>query len=169
MATTKTSKTATKAPAKKTTSKATTKEVSAPAKATKTTVKDAKAPAKKTATKTTKTATKAPAKKTVKQEIINPIQSILDPKNNQNVILFNENDEAVEFEQVALIPYEKNLYAILKPVELIDGIESDEAVVFLLVEEDNDIYLDVIDDDDTVDAIFEIYNKLFEEATQGTK
>lgn len=133
-------------------------------KTTKTTV--AKKPA---ATKApAKSATKAPVKKT-EQKVINPIQSILDPRNNENVILFNENNEAIEFEQVALIPYEKNLYAILKPVELMDGIESDEAVVFLMVEEGNDIYLDVIDDDDTIDAIFDIYNKLFEEASQGLK
>lgn len=156
MATTKTTKTTKTTVAKK---PATTKTASATKASAKTTA--AKKPA-------AKSATKAPAKKT-EQKVINPIQSILDPRNNENVILFNENNEAIEFEQVALIPYEKNLYAILKPVELMDGIESDEAVVFLMVEEGNDIYLDVIDDDDTIDAIFDIYNKLFEEASQGLK
>ena len=44
------------------------------------------------------------------------IEKLLDENNNENIVLFDENDNATEFEQVALIPLEDKTYAILKPV-----------------------------------------------------
>ena len=125
-----------------------------------------KTPAKTTTTKKAATAKKAPAKKTAKE--VNPIEKILTPANSENVILYNDKNEPMEFEQIALIPYEKNLYCILRPLEL-KGIDQDEAVVFLIQEENDNVWLDVVEDDETVDEIFDIYYKLYEEATKTTK
>ena len=51
---------------------------------------------------------------------LNPIEQILDENNIDNIVLYNENDEPFEFEQIAIIPLEdgekQSLYAILLPV-----------------------------------------------------
>lgn len=137
--------------------------------------KEVKAPAKKTAeTKTTKkAATKKPvvkknaAKK--EKEPANSIEKILTPANSENVILYNDKNEPMEFEQIALIPYKENLYCILRPVQLLDGMDQDEAISFLIQEENGNVWLDVVDDEETIDNIFDIYYELFEEAQKQTK
>ena len=48
-------------------------------------------------------------------EIINPLDALLDENNNDNIVLYAEDDEATEFEQVAVIPMEDALYCILRP------------------------------------------------------
>lgn len=135
-----------------------------------------KAPSKKTAAKTTnKTATKkAPAKKTTttkkaEKKPVNSIEKILTPTNSDNVILYNEKNEPMEFEQIALIPYEENLYCILHPVNLIDGIEQDEAIAFLINEDEDNIWLDIVDEEKTIDKIFDIYYDLLEGAQEQVK
>lgn len=35
---------------------------------------------------------------------MNPIDQIFDENNNDNIILYNENDEPMEFMQIAVIP-----------------------------------------------------------------
>lgn len=136
---------------------------------------EAKAPARKSAAaktqpKTTKKAAPAP-KKTVKKETKpkNQIEKILTPTNNDNVILYNDKNEALEFEQIALIPYKENLYCILRPVKLLDGMEQDEAIAFLINEDENDVWLDVVDDEDAIDDIFDIYYDLLEDANKQMK
>lgn len=110
------------------------------------------------------------AKKKEVEEQVSAIDQILNPENNANVVLINENDEPVEFEQVALVPFEEKLYAILKPVEQFEGVEEDEAVVFSITEEENhEVYLDVETDDRIIDEVFGIYYALYEEATKGEK
>ena len=46
------------------------------------------------------------------------------------IILVNEEGEEVEFVEIAGIAYRGNFYAVLQPVELLDGMEEDEALVF---------------------------------------
>ena len=136
-------------------------------------------PQKKVETKNTKTTTAkksttkktgtAGAKKTTakKVEPVNAIEKILTPDNNDNVILYNDKNEPIEFEQIALIPYQENLYCILSPAEEIEGVEEDEAVVFKVQEENGDIWLDIVDDDTIIDAVFDVYDELYDEASKG--
>ena len=44
---------------------------------------------------------------------VNPIDAIYDENNEENIVLYNENDEPVEFEQIAVIPIEDNVYVIV--------------------------------------------------------
>lgn len=96
-------------------------------------------------------------------ERISPIDALFDEENEENIILFDADGNECEFEQVALIPYESRVYAILKPVDM-EGIGDDEAFVFELSEEDDDCVIDLVEDDDIIDAVFEEYYKLFDEA-----
>ena len=102
-----------------------------------------------------------------KQE--NPIDKLLDVEDNDPITLYDENDTAVSFEQIALIPYEEKLYAILKPIDVMEGVGEDEGVIFAFEEneETNDQFLRVINDDKVIDAVFGQYLKLVDE--QGGK
>lgn len=92
------------------------------------------------------------------------IDKLFDENNNDNIVLYDENDKPMEFAQIAVIPLDEDLYVILKPVGKIEGVADDEAIVFVLKEDDNEEeYLAVCDDFKIVDQVFEEYYKLVEE------
>ena len=86
-----------------------------------------------------------------------PMKQILDEKNDENVILYDDNNNPVEFEQVAVINCEDKLYAILIPVKPLDGVNEGEGVLFLLDEAKGD--LSVVNNETTIDKVLEIYQK----------
>lgn len=89
------------------------------------------------------------------------IEKLLDENNSDDIVLYDENDNEVKFEQIALIPLDEDLYAILRPINKIEGIEDDEALVFVINEDEEEI--DVCDDMDIVNKVFEEYYKLLDE------
>ena len=95
----------------------------------------------------------------------NAIEQLLDENNTDPIVLYDENDNEVEFDQIAIIPFNENLYAILKPVEPMEGVGEDEAIVFALeTDEDDDEILSVVEDDAIIDAVFEEYYKMVKDA-----
>ena len=96
---------------------------------------------------------------------LNPIEQILDENNLDNIVLYNEQDEPFEFEQIAVIPLEndgkQDLYAILLPLTPLAGIEEDEALVFEINERENVIR--VCGDDNIIDRVMTEYEKLLGE------
>ena len=94
---------------------------------------------------------------------LNPIDMILDENNTDPIVLYNENDDPVQFEQIALIPLEDGTYVILKPVEDIEGIADDEALVFQITELDGEDVLVVVEDDAIIDVVFDEYYALLKE------
>lgn len=106
------------------------------------------------------------------EEIKNPIDSLFDEDDNDPIVMYNEKGEKVEFEQIALIPIEENIYAILKPTETMEGIGEDEALVFEIVENEEDEeedYLNLVSDIDVIDKVFDVYNKLIDEEEEKQK
>ena len=100
----------------------------------------------------------------------NPIEALLDPENAENIVLYDENDKPVEFEQIALIPLNNSLYTILKPVEKMDEIADDEAVVFELVEdEDAGDILNIVMEEEIVNQVFDEYKKIIEQSKSHKK
>ena len=94
----------------------------------------------------------------------NPIDALFDEENNDVLILFNERGEEVAFEQIAIIPLGKT-YAILKPVQPLEGMGEDEGLVFSVEinTETNEEYLTVVTDMDIIDKVFDVYDALVEE------
>ena len=88
---------------------------------------------------------------------------LLDENNTAPIYLYSD-ENRIAFEQVAVIPFEDKLYCILKPIDHINGVADDEAIVFL-VSSDNDgeYVLEVETDEDTAIAVFEQYYDLIEE------
>lgn len=91
------------------------------------------------------------------------IEKLLDENNNENIVLFDENDNATEFEQVALIPLEDKTYAILKPVTKIKDVNDDEAFVFVLEEGEDEDVLEICTDPKIIDEVFNEYYDLLKE------
>lgn len=96
---------------------------------------------------------------------------LLDPRNTDPVILEDEDGKRYAFEQVAIIPYTvsgvKNLYAVLKPVDKIEGVGDDEAIVFRVnVYDDGSSDMSLEEDEDIAVAVYREYIKLLEENTK---
>jgi len=81
------------------------------------------------------------------------------------ISLMTADGEVVDFVEVAGIAYRGNFYAILQPVELLDGMEEDEALVFKVSRgQDGEDKFEIELDDAVIDAVFVEYNKLLDEA-----
>ena len=92
------------------------------------------------------------------------IDKLFDPENTEPLYLYNQEGEEVAFEQIAVIPYEGETYCILQPIEGMEDVPEDAGLVFLITtDSEGEEILDIVDDDDKVDAIFDEYEKLLEE------
>lgn len=123
------------------------------------------------ATKTTKTTTKKVEKKEEELVKVDLLDVLLDENNTAPIIMYDEKGNALKFDQVAVIPYgEEDLYCILKPITKIEGIKDDEAIVFLVTEDENgEAVLKVEDREDVAISIFDQYYNLVEENAAKTK
>ena len=74
-----------------------------------------------------------------------PLEMILDEDCDENIVLFDEDGESTEFEQIAVIPMNEKVYCILRPVDMPD-LDEDEAFVFAIVEDDEEGSLDLVED-----------------------
>ena len=96
---------------------------------------------------------------------VSPIDMLFDENNTENIVLYDEENNEVEFEQIAVIPLEndgkQDLYAILLPLTPLAGIEEDEALVFEINERENVIR--VCGDDNIIDRVMTEYEKLLGE------
>ena len=79
------------------------------------------------------------------------------------ITLVNEAGEEVDFIEVAGIVYGEGFYVILQPVELLEGMGEDEALVFEVIEQEEGNRFDVVLDDDIIDGVFAEYNRLLDE------
>ena len=80
------------------------------------------------------------------------------------ITLTSENNEEIDFVNIAQIVYQSKIYAILQPVELFDGMDEDEAFVFeVKTDEEGQNSFTIVTDDEIVDEVFSRYNQLLEE------
>ena len=80
------------------------------------------------------------------------------------ITLTDDNGKPVDFYEVACIEYQGEFYALLQPVEPMEGLEEDEALIFKVREEDeeNDVF-EPVTDESVLDAVFNEYLKALEE------
>lgn len=113
--------------------------------------------------------------KEVKEEKpLDLLDVLLDSENRDPIILMDEKGKQLTFEQVAVIPHEvrkeNRLYAVLKPLDKIEGIGEDEAIVFLVDTDDNgNSVVRVEEDEEIAIAVFDKYYDLLEEAQKEEK
>ncbi len=92
-------------------------------------------------------------------------KSIAEEEEDEEVItLATPDGEEVDFTQIAGVDFEGGFYAIMQPVELFEGMEEDEALVFSVIEEGEDgARFDVVTDDRIIDGVFAEYEKMLDE------
>lgn len=82
---------------------------------------------------------------------------------DDTITLLNSNGEEIQFIEIAGIAHKGNFYAILQPVELIEGMAEDEALVFKVSRAENgEDKFEIVLDDEIINAVFETYNKLLD-------
>ena len=99
---------------------------------------------------------------------------LLDQDNKEPIVLMDESGKQMTFEQVAVIPYEvrkeKRLYCVLKPLDKIEGIADDEAIVFLVdTDDEGNSIIRIEEDEEVAIAVFDKYYDLLEEAQKEEK
>lgn len=104
--------------------------------------------------------------KEVKQvdEQVDILDLLLDEDNYSPITLYDDEDKEVSFEQIAIIPDEDKLYVILKPIDELDGIADDEAIVFAVeFDEDGSSMLVVEENEEIAIRVFDKYHQLLDE------
>lgn len=98
------------------------------------------------------------------------IDVLLNENNDKPVILYDENDKPIKFDQVAVIPLDDNLYAILKPIDKMPNVADDEAIVFAVLEDEDGISsLEVETNESVAMRVFEEYYKLLDDYDEKNK
>ncbi len=87
---------------------------------------------------------------------------LLDEKNDDPIVLKDEQDTFYRFEQVAVIPYKDKIYCVLKPIDQIKDIEENEAIVFYVDEKEDPPSLKVETDELISLKVFNEYYDLLE-------
>ena len=82
------------------------------------------------------------------------VQQLLDPTNDENIFLFDEEGNHTELEQIAVIPHENQLYVLLRPLDA----DEDSAAVFRVLTDDEES-LESVEDEKLAMKILELYNK----------
>lgn len=85
--------------------------------------------------------------------------------NEEDIITLTGADGTeVDFVEIAGIALNKNFYVILQPVELIEGMDEDEALVFkVLRNPDGSDRFEIELDDEIIEQVFDEYNRLLDE------
>lgn len=95
----------------------------------------------------------------------NKSKNLMQNDDDDIVTLLSANGEEVDFIEIAGIAYRGRFYAILQPVELLEGMDDDEALVFEVTRAPNGSdNFNIVLDDRIVDAVFKEYNKLYNQA-----
>ena len=91
-----------------------------------------------------------------------------DEADDDIVTLTTANGEEVDFVEIAGIALNGNFYAILQPVELLDGMDDDEALVFKVSRKpDGSDNFEIELDDAIIEKVFAEYNRLLDEASNN--
>ena len=84
-------------------------------------------------------------------------------ENDDIITLLSDTGEEIAFIEIAGIAYKGNFYALLQPVELIEGMSDDEALVFKVSRtESGEDKFEIELDDEIIDAVFAEYNRLLD-------
>lgn len=88
-------------------------------------------------------------------------------ENDEYVTLKGQDGEEINFIDIAGIALDSGYYAILQPVELLEGMEEDEALVFKVEKlENGEDKFTIVIDDTVVDEVFAEYGRLIDEAEE---
>ena len=92
---------------------------------------------------------------------------VVDEDNEETLVLAGPDGEEIEFVEIAGIALGDKYYCILQPVELLEGMQEDEALVFEVTQGEEDDNFQLVLDDDIIDQVFDEYDRLLDEMDQA--
>lgn len=90
----------------------------------------------------------------------NVFDSILDENCTDVIYLEDKDHNKIAYEQIALIPYDNKLYAIMVEKELYDKGEENCGDVFY-IDEKNKV-IKIVNNVNIISTVFEIYDRMFD-------
>ncbi len=92
------------------------------------------------------------------------IEEAVDLEEDSIVTLTSADGQEVDFVEIAGIALRGNFYVILQPVELLEGMGEDEALVFKVTQDrDGEDHFNIELDDEIIGEVFEEYYRLLDE------
>ena len=93
------------------------------------------------------------------------IEEGLDLQDEDSIVTLTSADgEEVDFVEIAGIALRGNFYVILQPVELLEGMGEDEALVFKVSQDrDGEEHFNIELDEEIIGEVFEEYYRLLDE------
>ncbi len=96
-------------------------------------------------------------------EYKNAIEQLLDEENSETVYLKSDETGEIEaFEQMALVPFDNALYAILMRKDDFDAGNFDNGGMVFKIDEKKQ-KVTIVEDDNVIYEVFDIYDRMFEE------
>jgi uncharacterized protein YrzB (UPF0473 family) len=89
------------------------------------------------------------------------VDRLFDESNEEKIYVKDNDGKEIEFEQVAVVDYCENYYALLYPVTKIEGVGEDEVVAFLIDEENDQLVY--VEDEEIIDGVFAEFCKMMDE------
>jgi uncharacterized protein YrzB (UPF0473 family) len=89
------------------------------------------------------------------------VDRLFDENNDEKIYVKDNGGKEIEFEQVAVVDFEENYYAVLHPTSPIEGVNEDEALVFLIDEDGDQLVYE--EDDRIIDGVYGEYMQMLEE------
>lgn len=102
------------------------------------------------------------------EEKLDILDILLDEDNKEPIVLVDGDGRKLSFEQIAVIPYNEKVYCVLKPIDKIDNVADDEAIVFYVDEQEGKEPVLLVETDEKVamDVFEEYYNLLDEQESK---
>ena len=92
------------------------------------------------------------------------IEEAFDLEEDSIVTLTSADGQEIDFVEIAGIALRGNFYVILQPVELLEGMGEDEALVFKVTQDrDGEDHFNIELDDEIIGEVFEEYYRLLDE------
>ena len=92
------------------------------------------------------------------------IEQLVDMEEDSIVTLTSADGQEIDFVEIAGIALRGNFYVILQPVELLEGMGEDEALVFKVTQDrDGEDHFNIELDDEIIGEVFDEYYRLLDE------
>ena len=92
------------------------------------------------------------------------IEQPVDMEEDSIVTLTSADGQEIDFVEIAGIALRGNFYVILQPVELLEGMGEDEALVFKVTQDrDGEDHFNIELDDEIIGEVFDEYYRLLDE------